>query len=409
MKTAFETLHARGYIAQLTHEDEIKRILRDEKIVFYAGFDPTANSLHAGHLLPVMVMSHMQRAGHTPIILVGGGTAMVGDPTGKDDMRQMLPIEAIDTNAAGIKKQLERFLDFTGANKAIMVNNAEWIRPLNYVDFLRSVGRHFSVNRMLTAECFKQRLQKGLSFLEFNYMLLQAYDFLHLNRTRNCTFQIGGDDQWSNILAGIDLVRREEKKETYGITAQLIETSSGKKMGKTEKGAVWLDAESTSPFEYYQYWRNTHDADVMKFINFFTFITDETIVLLNAEKESAINEVKKTLAFEATKIVHGEKAAVQARDASAALFEQGGQANAAAIPTTDVALTEKMTVLDLFLASGLILSKSEGRKLIEQGGLSINDSVITSPILAATKDLADSQGIIVLRKGKKTYHRVRVA
>ncbi|OGJ86805.1 MAG: tyrosine--tRNA ligase [Candidatus Raymondbacteria bacterium RifOxyA12_full_50_37] len=409
MKTAFETLHARGYIAQLTHEDEIKRILRDEKIVFYAGFDPTANSLHAGHLLPVMVMSHMQRAGHTPIILVGGGTAMVGDPTGKDDMRQMLPIEAIDTNAAGIKKQLERFLDFTGANKAIMVNNAEWIRPLNYVDFLRSVGRHFSVNRMLTAECFKQRLQKGLSFLEFNYMLLQAYDFLHLNRTRNCTFQIGGDDQWSNILAGIDLVRREEKKETYGITAQLIETSSGKKMGKTEKGAVWLDAERTSPFEYYQYWRNTHDADVMKFINFFTFITDETIVLLNAEKESAINEVKKTLAFEATKIVHGEKAAVQARDASAALFEQGGQANAAAIPTTDVALTEKMTVLDLFLASGLILSKSEGRKLIEQGGLSINDSVITSPILAATKDLADSQGIIVLRKGKKTYHRVRVA
>jgi len=405
MPSAFETLNERGFIAQLTHEKEIPELLKNKKIAFYAGFDPTADSLHVGHLLPIMAMSHLQRAGHKPIALVGGATAMVADPTGKDEMRAMLSTEAIDANIVSIKAQLSRFLDFS-AGGAILVNNADWIRPLNYIEFLREIGVHFSVNRMLTAECFRQRMEKGLTFYEFNYMLLQAYDFLVLNRKYGCLLQVGGDDQWSNILAGADLIRRKDQKEAFGMTFNLITTSSGKKMGKTEKGAVWLDPARTPPYEYFQFWRNVDDGDVMKFLNFFTYLDAAELSNLAKLKGEGLNEAKKVLAFEATKIVHGQAEAEKAKKAAESLFEGGGEAGN--IPVTEFALNADATVLDLFLAAKLISSKSEGRKLIQQAGLSVNNEPVKSHDTPVTKALSGDKGVVVLRKGKKAYHHIKL-
>jgi tyrosyl-tRNA synthetase len=405
MNSAYDTLSERGFIAQLSHENEIKELLKNKKVVFYAGFDPTADSLHAGSLLPIMAMSHLQRAGHKPIALVGGATAMVADPTGKDEMRAMLSTGAIDANIVKIKAQLSCFLDF-GQGGAIMVNNADWIRPLNYVEFLREIGVHFSVNRMLTAECFRQRMEKGLTFYEFNYMLLQAYDFLILNRKYGCVLQVGGDDQWSNILAGADLIRRKDQKEAFGMTFNLITTSGGKKMGKTEKGAVWLDPAKTPPYEYFQYWRNVEDESVVKFLNFFTYLETAEILKLSKLKGEELNEAKKVLAFEATKIVHGKEEAEKAKKAAESLFEGGGDAGS--IPVTEFPLNAGTTVLDLFLAAKLISSKSEGRKLIAQAGLSVNDEAVKSHGMPATQSLVNEKGVIVLKKGKKSYHYIKV-
>jgi tyrosyl-tRNA synthetase len=404
--SAFDVLKERGFIAQLTHEKEIAQILKDKKVVFYTGFDPTADSLHVGSLIPIMTMAHFQKHGHTPIVLVGGGTALIGDPTGKEEMRQLMTQETINTNIARIKDQIAHFIEFKD-DRAIMVNNGDWIRSINYVDFLRNIGKHFSVNRMLTAECFKLRLEKGLSFLEFNYMLLQAYDFLLLHQKYNCTLQVGGDDQWSNILAGVDLIRRKEQKEAFGMTINLITTSDGKKMGKTEKGAVWLSPEKTSPYEYYQYWRNTHDGDVKKFLYMFTFLEKGEIEKLGALKDSEINEAKKVLAFEATKLLHGAENAKKAKEAARQLFEfQKGEGGA--VPTTELKLSAPVQAVDLFLSAGIISSKTEGRKLIGQSGLSVNGKVVKANHTTVSRDDADEQGIIILKKGKKTYHHIKV-
>ncbi|MBZ4647365.1 MAG: tyrosyl-tRNA synthetase, partial [Clostridia bacterium] len=333
MSSVFDTLKERGLLAQVTHEEQVREILEKEKVTFYIGFDPTADSLHVGHFLQMMVMAHMQRAGHRPIAIIGGGTAMVGDPTGKTDMRRMMTREEIQHNANNFKKQLSKFIDF-GEGKALMIDNAEWLLELNYVQFLREIGVHFSVNRMLTAECFKSRLERGLSFIEFNYMLMQSYDFLKLFQKYNCTFQLGGDDQWSNILGGIDLIRRVEGKEAYGMTFTLLTTSEGKKMGKTEKGALWLDAEKTSPYEFYQYWRNVHDDDVIKCLKLITFLPLEEIEKLAQLKDQEINKAKKILAYEVTKLVHGEEEAIKAQQAAESLFGKGG--NAVDMPTTEI-------------------------------------------------------------------------
>jgi len=319
----FDVLKERGFIAQTTNEEKIREILGTQKVTFYIGFDPTADSLHVGHLLQLIVMSHMQKAGHRPIAVLGGGTAMVGDPSGRTDMRQMLTREQIEYNASRFKMQMEKLLDFS-EGKALMVNNADWLMKLNYVEFLRDIGVHFSVNRMLAAECFKTRLERGLSFIEFNYMLMQSYDFLKLYEDYNCIMQLGGDDQWSNILGGIDLIRRVKGEEVYGMTFCLLTTSEGKKMGKTQKGAVWLDPEKTSPYDFYQYWRNVNDADVVKCLKLLTFLPMEEIERLAGYKDEKINEAKEILAYEVTKIVHGEEEAEKARDAARALFADGG-------------------------------------------------------------------------------------
>lgn len=401
--TAFDVLKERGFVAQLTHEDEIKELLEKEKITFYIGFDPTADSLHVGHFITVMAMAHMQRAGHRPIALLGGGTAMVGDPSGKTDMRKMLTKEDIIHNAESIKKQMSKFIDFENGN-AIMENNANWLWNLNYIDFLREVGVHFSVNRMLTAECFKQRLEKGLSFLEFNYMLMQAYDFLELNRKYGCIMQLGGDDQWSNIIQGVDLIRRKESKPAYGMTFALLTNSEGKKMGKTEKGALWLDPQKTTPYEFYQYWRNIADADVEKCLALLTFLPMDEVRRLGALKDKEINEAKKVLAFEVTKLVHNEDEAIKAQEAAEALF--GGGGNLANVPTSTISadiLNSK--VLDLLISAGIIPSKSEGKRLIQQGGLYINDEKISDMDTVITQDFF-KDGTMLVRKGKKTYNKV---
>ena len=321
--SVLDILKERGFVQQLTHEDEIAELLENEKITFYIGFDPTADSLHVGHFLGMMVMAHMQRAGHRPVCLIGAGTAMVGDPSGKTDMRKMMTLETISYNGEQFKKQMQRFIDFSNG-KALMLNNADWLLNLNYVQFLREIGVHFSVNRMLTAECFKQRLEKGLSFLEFNYMLMQAYDFLELNRQCDCIMQMGGDDQWSNILAGADLIRRKEGKPAYGLTFTLLTTSDGRKMGKTEKGALWLDAAKTSPYDFYQYWRNIDDADVEKCLSLLTFLPMDEVKRLGALKDKEINIAKKTLAYEVTQLIHGQEEAKKAQQAAEALFGGSG-------------------------------------------------------------------------------------
>ncbi|MCX7747893.1 MAG: tyrosine--tRNA ligase [Clostridia bacterium] len=405
MASVFETLKERGFIAQLTHEDAIREMLEKEKVTFYIGFDPTADSLHVGHFLQMMVMAHMQRAGHRPIAIIGGGTAMVGDPTGKTDMRKMMTREEIQHNANNFKKQLSNFIDFN-EGKALMLDNAEWLLDLNYVTFLREIGVHFSVNRMLTAECFKSRLEKGLSFIEFNYMLMQSYDFLKLYQDYKCNLQLGGDDQWSNILGGIDLIRRVESKESYGMTFTLLTTSEGKKMGKTEKGALWLDATKTSPYDFYQYWRNIHDADVIKCLKLLTFLPLEEIEKLAQLKDKEINEAKKILAFEVTKLIHGEEEAAKAKQAAEALFEQGG--DLANMPSTEISsgeLGDGLNVLDVLVKTGLAPSKGEGRRLVTQGGIQINNYKVENINLTVTKGDFNNNELII-KKGKKVYHRL---
>lgn len=388
----------------MSHEKEIREVLASGRVSFYAGFDPTADSLHMGHLLPIMAMSLLQKGGHSPIVLVGGATAMVADPTGKDEMRAMLSAAAIDANVLAIKKQLSRFLDF-GPGGAIIVNNADWIRPLNYIDFLREIGVHFSVNRMLTAECFKQRMEKGLTFYEFNYMLLQAYDFLVLNRKYGCTLQVGGDDQWSNILAGADLIRRKDQKEAYGLTFNLVTTSSGKKMGKTEKGAVWLDPARTSPYEYYQYWRNIGDADVKKFLYLYTFLSVEEVERLGGLPGEGINEAKKVLAFEATAIVHGKEAAEEAKKAAEALFGAGG--GGGSLPLAVCPGTLETQIIDILPSSGLVKSKTEARNLIEQQGIYVNGMPVSSFNAKIGEFAKPGEDTIEVRKGKKTVKLIK--
>jgi len=404
----FNTLNERGFIAQLTHEDEIKDLLENQKVTFYIGFDPTADSLHVGHFLQMMVMAHMQKAGHRPIALIGGGTAMIGDPSGRTDMRKMMTPEMIRHNADCFKKQLSRFIDFSD-EKAIMVDNSEWLLNLNYVNFLREIGIHFSVNRMLTAECFKSRMERGLTFIEFNYMLMQSYDFLVLNRKFGCLMQLGGDDQWSNILAGIDLIRRVESKQAYGMTFTLLTTSEGKKMGKTEKGALWLDPEKTSPYDFYQYWRNVDDADVIKCLKLLTFLPMDEINRLAQLKDEQINEAKKVLAYEVTKLIHGEEEAVKARQLAEALF--GGGGNTKDLPSTQITQQEAdagLNILDLLLKTGLVPSKSEGRRLIQQGGIYIDEKPVSSIDYVLNKQ-AFNNGELIIKKGKKTYHKVIIS
>jgi tyrosyl-tRNA synthetase len=405
MRNVYDLLKERGYIAQVTDEQAIQKLLSEPGVSFYIGFDPTADSLHVGHFVALMVMSHMQKAGHRPIALLGGGTAMIGDPSGKSDMRRMMTKEKIDHNADCFRRQMSVLVDFS-EKKALMVNNGDWLLSLNYVDFLREIGAHFSVNRMLAAECFKQRLEKGLSFLEFNYMLMQGYDFLHLYRTHKCIMQLGGDDQWSNILGGVDLVRKKEGKEVYGLTFRLLETSEGKKMGKTEKGAVWLDPKKTKPFDFYQYWRNVHDPDVVPCMKLLTFIPIEEIRQYEHLKDVQINEAKKRLAYEITMIVHGKKEADLCSRQAVELFEKNGRSDTMA--TTILSNEEKadgIGLLDLLMRCGLISSKGEGRRLIIQNGITINDRVVTDPAKTFTiDDLLDGEAII--RKGKKSYHRI---
>ncbi|AGC69080.1 tyrosine--tRNA ligase TyrS [Thermoclostridium stercorarium subsp. stercorarium DSM 8532] len=407
-RNVFDVLKERGFIAQTTNEDKIREILGSQQVTFYIGFDPTADSLHVGHLLQLIVMSHMQKAGHRPIAVLGGGTAMVGDPSGRTDMRQMLTKEQIDYNASRFKVQMEKLIDFSDG-KAIMVNNGDWLLGLNYVEFLREIGVHFSVNRMLAAECFKSRLERGLSFIEFNYMLMQSYDFLRLYQDYNCILELGGDDQWSNILAGIDLIRRVKGEEAYGMTFCLLTTSEGKKMGKTQKGAVWLDPEKTSPYDFYQYWRNVNDADVIRFLKLLTFLPMEEIERLAQYRDEKINEAKEILAYEVTKIVHGEEEARKAQQAARALFADGGDLSSA--PTTEISgddLKDGIGILDLLMKAGLIPSKGEGRRLISQGGIYINGERVDDQNRIITSD-DFKEGQLFIRKGKKMYHRVVIS
>lgn len=405
MRNVYDILQERGFIEQCTHEQEIKEMLEKEKVTFYIGFDPTADSLHVGHFLTIMAMAHMQRCGHKPIALIGGGTTMVGDPTGKTDMRKMMTKEIIADNANAFKKQLSNLVDFTD-DKAMMVNNADWLLDLNYIEFLREIGAHFSVNRMLSAECYKQRMEKGLTFLEFNYMLMQSYDFLELNRRYDCSLQLGGNDQWSNILGGVELIRRKESKPAFGMTFTLLTTSEGKKMGKTEKGAVWLDAEKTSPYEFFQYWRNIEDSSVIRCLKLLTFLPMEEVEELAKLEGADINKAKEVLAFEITKLIHGEEEAKKALDAAKALFN--GANKGGSIPTTDMTaedLGEGMDILTLMQFTKLIPSRSEGRRLVQQGGVRINDEQIKDISYQITeKDFVD--GELMIRKGKKVYHRV---
>jgi len=402
---AYEVLQERGFIQQMTHETEIKELLGKEKISFYIGFDPTADSLHVGHFLTVMAMSHMQRDGHRPIVLVGGGTGMIGDPTDRTDMRKMMTTDEIAHNVACFKKQLSRFIDFED-DKAVMADNADWLMNLNYIPFLRDYGVHFSVNRMLTADSYRSRFERGLSFLEFNYMILQAYDFLELSRRHNVKMQLGGNDQWSNIIAGIELIRRAENKEAYGMTFTLLTTSEGKKMGKTQGGAVWLDAEKTSPYDFFQYWRNVEDSDVRNCLALLTYLPMERVEELGALKDSAINEAKEVLAYEVTKIVHGEEEAEKARQAARALFA-GGVAGGS-VPTTEMAeadFAEGKNLIELMEVVGLIPSRTEGRRLIQQGGVTVGGVKITD--VAHTVKAADFEdGVLMIQKGKKGFHKI---
>ncbi|NMC31769.1 MAG: tyrosine--tRNA ligase [Veillonellaceae bacterium] len=404
--SVLDTLVERGFVHQLTHEEEIAELLAKEKITFYIGFDPTADSLHVGHFLGMMVMAHMQRGGHRPICLIGGGTAMVGDPSGKTDMRKMMTRETIQHNGECFKKQMRRFIDFSD-DKALMLNNADWLLQLNYVDMLRDVGANFSVNRMLTAECYKQRLERGLTFLEFNYMIMQAYDFLELHRQTGCVMQMGGADQWSNILAGADLIRRKESKPAYGLTFTLLTTSDGRKMGKTEKGALWLDPEKTSPYDFYQYWRNVDDADVQKCLALLTFLPMAEVRRLGALKDQEINTAKKVLAYEVTQLVHGQEAADKARQAAEALFGGAGALDNA--PT--VTISREMIgskLVDVLAAAGIFASKGEGRRLIQGGGLYVADVKVADPEYVLGVDLFDGNSVLI-RKGKKSYYRLMLA
>ncbi len=407
MKSAYDILLERGFIAQATHEDEIKELLAKEKVTFYIGFDPTADSLTAGHFLTIMAMAHMQRAGHKPIALIGGGTVKIGDPSGKTDMRKMLTDEQIEANAERFKKQLGRLIDFSD-DKAIMINNADWLLKLNYVDFLREIGVHFSVNRMLTADCYKSRMEKGLTFLEFNYMLLQSYDFLELYKRYGCTLQMGGNDQWSNILGGVELIRRKESQPSFGLTFNLLTTSEGKKMGKTEQGAVWLDPEKTTPYEFYQYWRNIEDAKVEECLGLLTFLPMDEVKRLGALQDAEINKAKEVLAFEITKIIHGDEEAKKAEEATKALF--GGGGSNANVPHSDYNISDfenGKDLIELMQETGLIPSRSEGRRLIQQGGVRLND--VQEKDFGKSITLADfTDNELLIKKGKKVYHLIKL-
>ena len=405
--TVFEDLKARGLLAQLTDEEEIKELINNGKATFYIGFDPTADSLHVGHFMALCLMKRLQMAGNRPIALIGGGTGMIGDPSGRSDLRTMMTTEMIDHNCECFKKQMSRFIEF-GEGKALMVNNADWLRDLNYIEFIRDIGVHFSVNRMLTAECYKQRMEKGLSFLEFNYMLMQSYDFLALYERYGCNMQFGGDDQWSNMLGGTELIRRKLGKDAYAMTITLLINSEGKKMGKTQKGAVWLDPNKTSPFEFYQYWRNIDDADVIKCLKMLTFLPLEQILEMEKWEGADLNKAKEILGFELTKLVHGEEEATKAMESAKSLFAGGSNEN---MPTTEITeadlLDGKIDLIGILVKAGLVPTRSEGRRAIEQGGVTVNDDKITDIKKAYTLDeIADKDFIV--RRGKKNYKKIVV-
>jgi len=421
--TVFEELKARGLLAQLTDEEEIRELVNNGKAVFYIGFDPTADSLHVGHFMALCLMKRLQMAGNKPIALIGGGTAMIGDPSGRTDMRNMMTKETIDHNCECFKKQMSRFIDFGGNggaeagssegtqagekhSTAIMVNNADWLRDLNYIEFIRDIGSHFSVNRMLTAECYKQRMEKGLSFLEFNYMIMQSYDFLCLYEKYGCNMQFGGDDQWSNMLGGTELIRRKLGKDAYAMTITLLLNSEGKKMGKTQKGAVWLDPNKTSPFEFYQYWRNVEDADVLKCLRMLTFLPLEQIDEMDRWEGSQLNQAKEILAFELTKMIHGEEEAAKAQESARALFTGG---NAAEMPTYELQesdfLNGSIDILGVLASSGLTASRSEARRAVEQGGVTVDNVKVTDVKTAYTPGQFAGEGIVV-KRGKKNFRRI---
>ena len=402
--SVFDVLQERGFIAQVSHEEEIRELLEKEKITFYIGFDPTADSLHVGHFIALMAMAHMQRAGHRPIALLGGGTGMIGDPSGKDDMRKMLTPEFINHNIECFKKQMSKFIDFSDG-KALMVNNGDWLLKLNYVNLLREVGTHFSVNHMLAAECYKKRWDKGLTFFEFNYMIMQAYDFYTLHKNYNCVLEMGGDDQWSNMLAGVELIRRKDQKPAFCITCKLLTTSDGRKMGKTEKGALWLDAEKCSPYDFYQYWRNVDDADVEKCLALLTFLPMDEVRRLGAFKDEKINEAKKVLAYEVTKLIHGQDEADKAVKATEALF--GGGADMENVPTLEISEAEKSAkLIDVLTAQKVFSSKREARQMIAQRGLYLDNAAVEDAEFTLTPELFTEDGGVLIRKGKKKYYRI---
>lgn len=400
----YDELVARGLIAQVTNEEEIKKLINAGKAVFYIGFDPTADSLHVGHFMALCLMKRLQMAGNKPIALIGGGTAMIGDPSGRTDMRQMMTKETIEHNCECFKKQMSRFIDFSD-DKALMVNNADWLLDLNYIEFIRDVGSHFSVNRMLSAECYKQRMEKGLSFLEFNYMIMQSYDFMALYEKYGCNLEFGGDDQWSNMLGGTELIRRKLGKDAHAMTINLLLNSEGKKMGKTQKGAVWLDPEKTTPFEFFQYWRNVDDGDVIKCLKMLTFLPLEQIQEMEAWEGSQLNKAKEILAYELTNLVHGEEEAIKAKDAAKALFSSGNAANMPSYTLKDEDLTDgSIDILSLLYVSGLVPSKSEARRAVQQGGVSVNGEKVTDIKTSYTdSDFAED---MVLKKGKKNFRKI---
>ncbi len=397
-----EELEKRDYIEQLTHDKELREELNKGPIRFYVGIDPTADSLHIGHFISLMIASYLQKAGHQPIILIGGGTATIGDPSGKTDMRKMLSREELDKNAAALKKQIERFVTFEGDNGAIIVNNADWLLDLNYIDFMREIGSKFSVNKMLAAECYKARLETGLTFFEMGYMLLQSYDFLYLHDKYGCKLEIGGNDQWSNIIGGVELIRKIGADDSYGLTFKLLTTAEGKKMGKTEKGALWLNPERTSPYEFYQYWRNIGDSEVRKVLSMLTFIPMDEVEKLSSYKDERINETKKLLAYEITKLIHGEEEAKKAEEASNALFGNGGDISN--MPSTKIE-DENISILDALVLTNMASSKSQAKTLISQGGISLNDNKIEDvQYKLSSKDF--EKGYAILKKGKKVFHKL---
>lgn len=406
-KSIYEVLKERDLIKQIAFEDEFIELSKNKKTFVYLGIDPTADSIHIGHFIPLMMMSYFQKCGHTPVILVGGGTALIGDPSGKTDMRKMLTKEDIQNNVNSIKKQIEKFVSFEGDNAAIIVNNADWILDLNYMDFIRTYGVHFNINRMLAAECFKQRMEKGLTFFELNYMLMQSYDFLHLFETKNCQVEIGGDDQWSNMLAGVDLIRKIHKKGSFCLTCPLLLNADGVKMGKTVNGALWLDSKKTSPYEFYQYWRNIRDSEVYDVLRMLTYIPMDEVKRLSSLEGEKINEAKKIAAFEITKLIHGEEEALKAKESAEALFEK--DKNSANMPTFDASSlftnNDNITLIDILVESKTVSSKSQARTLIKQGGISINDEKITDTKYILKKSEFEDN-FFILKKGKKTFIKI---
>ena len=402
MTDIIKELQDRGYIEQLTHEKEMRELFQKESVRFYIGIDPTANSMHIGHFVALMVAARLQKAGHRPIILMGGGTAAIGDPSGRTDMRQMLTREQLDSNVEAIKKQAERFVSFEGDNAAIIVNNADWLLDLNYINFMRDIGSKFTISRMLAQECYKTRLETGLTFFEMGYLLLQSYDFLYLHDKYDCKMQIGGNDQWSNIIGGVELIRKIGTEDSYGLTFKLLTTAEGKKMGKTAKGALWLNPEKTSPYDFYQYWRNIGDTEVRKVLTLLTFLPDEEIDRLASLKDQEINEAKKVAAYEITKLIHGEEEAIKCRDAAEALFGNGG--NLDNMPTTKIE-DVNISILDALVQTGIAPSKGQAKTLIAQGGISLNDNNIDD-ITYKLSDEDFKEGYAILRKGKKVYHKL---